>query len=92
MARWPYGSHVRRASVSSAPWFAEGLAVLVLTSAAVVEVSTDPGRTGPVGLHVSVVMLLGIALLVRRRLGAAAPVLGGVAVVVQCAVGFAVRG
>lgn len=89
LAQWPYGPQVRHASVSSTPRLAEGVAVLLLTSVAVGEVTTDPGRTGPMALHVSVVVLLGLALLVRRRLGATAPILGGAAVVAQCAVGFA---
>lgn len=80
---------MRLASTSSTGRLAEGVAVLLLTGAAVAEVTADPGRTGPLPLHVSVVVLLGAVLLLRRRLRAGAPVLGGVAVVVQCAVGFA---
>jgi hypothetical protein len=74
---------------SSAPRLAEGVAVLLLTSVAVAEVSTDPARTGPLALHLAVVGLLATALLLRRQLRAGAPIVGGAAVVVQSAVGFA---
>jgi signal transduction histidine kinase len=79
---------VRRPSTIRRSRLAEALAVLPLTSAALAEVATDPTRTGPVALHASVVVLLGAVLLLRRRLRAVAPVVGGAAVVVQCAVGF----
>jgi signal transduction histidine kinase len=73
----------------SAARVAEAVVVLLLTGVAVAEVTADPGSIGPTGLHVAVVGLLGAVLLLRREVGVAAPVLAGVAVVVQCAVGFA---
>lgn len=74
---------------SSAVRLGEAAVVALLTTAAVAEVSTDRGRTGPLLLHIGVVLLLGAALVLRRRLGVGAPLMGGAAVVVQCVVGFA---
>lgn len=79
---------MRRLWTSSAARLGEAAVVALLSAAAVAEVSTDPGRTGPLLLHIAVVVLLGLTLVLRRRLGVGAPVMGGAAVVVQCAVGF----
>jgi signal transduction histidine kinase len=89
---WPPGWSYRSCvgpSALSAPRAAEAVAVLLLTGVAIAEVTADPQRTGPIGLHVAVVGLLGAAVLLRGEIRVAAPVLAAVAVVVQCTVGFA---